>query len=119
MRAPDGRERVVEVRAQPFPGPRGGAIATYNDITHRADVQAELTERAAQVKALLEHLPVGVAYFDAEGVCRACNGFSWRVLGRSRSQMIGASADEILLEDAPLRAALRRCLEVNWFAVRG
>ena len=64
-----------------------------------------------QVKALLDHLPVGVAYFDADGVCRACNGFSWRVLGLTRSQVMGARVGD-LFRDAPgLANALTQCIE--------
>ena len=109
-RRDDGPDRVFEVNAGPFPGPGGGAIATYLDVTERDVLQNDLAMRAAQLKALLDHLPVGVAYFDAEHRCRACNGPAWKILGRSRSEIIGVHAEELFVDAPALRAALRRCV---------
>lgn len=109
-RQPDGRERILEVQACPFPGPHGAAIATFHDITDRVELQNVSAERAAQLKALLDHLPVGVAYFDQESYCRACNQQAWRILGRSRSQMIGAQADELFSDSPGLAGAVDRCV---------
>ncbi|WP_145274391.1 ATP-binding protein [Tautonia plasticadhaerens] len=110
LERPDGQERILEVIAGPFPGPDGGAIATFMDITERSELQSDLAMRAAQLKALLDHLPVGVAYFDPDCRCRACNGPAWRILGRSRSKIIGASAEELFVESPGLLAAVRRCV---------
>ena len=110
-RRDDGEDRVFEVIAGPFPGPGGGAIASYLDVTERDELQTVLAMRAAQHKALLDHLPVGVAYFDARQRCRACNGPAWKILGRSRSEIIGVEAQELFAEAPGLRAALGRCVE--------
>ncbi|WP_169980282.1 ATP-binding protein [Tautonia rosea] len=107
---PDGVERIFEVIAHPFPTIDGGAIATYHDMTERSELQSDLAMRAAQLKALLDHLPVGVAYFDLDCQCRACNGPAWRILGRSRSQIIGASAAELFADSPDLLSAVRRCV---------
>ncbi|WP_390622220.1 ATP-binding protein [Tautonia marina] len=107
---PDGVERIFEVIAHPFPTVDGGAIATYHDITERSELQSDLSMRAAQLKALLDHLPVGVAYFDLDCQCRACNGPAWRILGRSRSQIIGATAAELFADSPDLLSAVRRCV---------
>ncbi|RUL89564.1 PAS domain S-box protein [Tautonia sociabilis] len=109
IRRPDGKVRIVEVISCPFPGPDGGAISTYQDITDRSELQSDLSTRAAQLKALLDHLPVGVAYFDPDCRCRACNGPAWRILGRSRSRIIGATAEELFADSPSLRDAVRRC----------
>jgi PAS domain S-box-containing protein len=110
LERPDGSERILEVIAGPFPGPDGGAIATFLDITERSELQSDLAMRAAQLKALLDHLPVGVAYFDPDFRCRACNGPAWRILGRSRSKIIGASAEELFADTPGLLAAVQRCV---------
>ncbi|MEW4567125.1 ATP-binding protein [Tautonia sp. JC769] len=107
---PDGVERIFEVIAHPFPTVDGGAIATYHDITERSELQSDLSMRAAQLKALLDHLPVGVAYFDLDCRCRACNGPAWRILGRSRSQIIGATASDLFADSPGLLSAVRRCV---------
>jgi signal transduction histidine kinase/ActR/RegA family two-component response regulator len=109
-RRPDGSDAVLEVTAAPFPGPRGGAISTYRDVTDQLRSEADRAERTAQLKALLDHLPVGVAYFDAIGVCRACNGPARQYLGRARNEIIGASAEELFTLNSGLRDALLRCV---------
>jgi PAS domain S-box-containing protein len=109
-RRPDGQDGVLDVTAAPFPGPRGGAVATFRDVTNRLRMELELSERAAQFKALLDHLPVGVAYFDYNCVCRASNGPALRILGRSRNEITGASADDLFAQAPELRAAVARCV---------
>jgi PAS domain S-box-containing protein len=109
-RRPDGQEGVLDVTAAPFPGPRGGAVATFRDVTNRLRMENEVSERAAQFKALLDHLPVGVAYFDQDCVCRASNGPALQILARSRSEITGASADDLFAQAPELREAVRRCV---------
>jgi len=106
----DGKRRVIEVNAAPLPGERAGAIATFQDITERVELQSDLATRAAQLKALLDHLPVGVAYFDVDCRCRACNGPAWRILGRSRSEIIGLTAEELFVDAPGLLRAVRFCV---------
>ncbi|CAN5648617.1 hypothetical protein BH23PLA1_BH23PLA1_34990 [soil metagenome] len=109
-RRPDGRDRVLEVTATPLPGRDVGAITTIHDITERLELQSELAERASQFNALLDHLPVGVAYFDDDCRCRACNGPAWKILGRSRSQIIGTPAQDLFADAPGLLEAVRRCV---------
>ncbi|HWE38529.1 MAG TPA: ATP-binding protein [Isosphaeraceae bacterium] len=78
---------------------------------HRALLQDERAERAAQFKALLDHLPVGVAYFDADCTCRAANGPARRILGRPRGEVLGASCDALFARAPGLGAAVRRCVD--------
>ncbi|MEO6808675.1 MAG: PAS domain S-box protein [Isosphaeraceae bacterium] len=107
---PDGADAVLEVITAPFPGPLGGAISTYRDVTEQLRSEADRAERTAQLKALLDHLPVGVAYFDTIGVCRACNGPAQEYLGRSRREIIGSSAEDLFACADNLRDALLRCV---------
>ena len=104
----DGEEGILEVTATPLPGP--GAVATYLDVTERVRMEADLAERAAQFKALLDYLPVGVAYFDDQGFCRASNGPARRTLGRSREEITGTACDRLFDRAPDLCEALRRCL---------
>ncbi|HEV3166601.1 MAG TPA: PAS domain S-box protein, partial [Isosphaeraceae bacterium] len=107
---PDGQEGILEVMAAPFPGPIGGAVATFRDMTARLRMESELAERAGQLKALLEYLPVGVAYFDEQGVCRAANGPAGRILGRTRQEIAGVAASELFAHAPELLAAVDRCV---------
>lgn len=103
-----GAEAAIEVTAAVLPG--GGAIGTIRDVTTRVRIEAELSERAAQLKALLDHLPVGVAYFDEQGVCRASNGLARKILGRFRGDAIGAFAADLFGHWPTLLAGVRRCI---------
>jgi PAS domain S-box-containing protein len=109
-RRPDGLAVTLEIATAPFPGPHGGAISVFQDVTEEMQLKSELAERAAQLKTLLDHLPVGVVYFDSRGVCRAANGPARRVLGRSRRGITGATADELFRHVPALHDALIRCL---------
>src|SRR5262249_33696189 len=109
-RRADGSEVVLEVVSAPLPGPADGAVSAYRDVTAQLRVAADRRERAAQLKALLDPLPVGVAYFDTDGVCRACNGPARTILARSRGEIIGATAVELFAGVDGLRDGLLRCL---------
>ena len=110
FRRRDGREFILEVTTAPFPGPEGGAVTTFADVTERYRLEQDLADRAAQFRALIDHLPVGVAYFDKMAVCRAGNGPARRFLGRTRSEIAGSPADELFAQAPSLRDALRRCV---------
>jgi PAS domain S-box-containing protein len=110
-RRSDGVDLVLEVATAPFPGPIGGAVSTFRDVTEERRLRGELAERAAQLKALLDHLPVGVAYFDPGGTCRAANGPARKTLGRTRGAITGVPAAELFERTPALREALVRCLE--------
>jgi PAS domain S-box-containing protein len=109
---PDGKAAILDVTCAPFPGPIGGAISTYRDVTDQRRVENELAERAAQLKSLLDHLPVGVMYFDSDAVCRACNGAARAMLGvgRPRAGITGVAAREVFAAAPVLNEALDRCL---------
>jgi PAS domain S-box-containing protein len=106
----DDGEVILDMTCVPFPSPTGGAVSTFADVTERYRLEAELAERATQFKALLDHLPVGVAYFDRQGTCRASNGPARRILGRSRREVNGRTADELFASRPELRDALLRCV---------
>jgi PAS domain S-box-containing protein len=108
---PDGKEMVLDIATAPFPGPGGGAVSTYRDVTEQLRLESESAERAAQLKTLLDHLPVGVAYFDDRGICRAANAPARRTLGRSRGEIMGVSAEDLFARAPSLRQSLRLCLD--------
>ena len=114
----DGREIILEVTTAPFPGPSGGAVTTFQDVTSRYDLEQDLADRAAQLSALIDHLPVGVAYFDKMAVCRAGNTPARRFLNRTRAEIVGATADELFAAAPELREALHRCVRDHVSHVR-
>jgi two-component system sensor histidine kinase EvgS len=109
---PDGEDIILDVTSAPFPGELRGAISTFQDITQQRRLESELAERAGQLKALLDHLPVGVMYFDSGGICRACNGAARILLGlgRPRTSPTGARSREVFIAAPVLETALNACL---------
>ena len=102
----------VEISAAPFPGPHGGAVAGFRDVTEEIHLRSEQSERAAQFKALLDHLPVGVAYFDEHGICRAANGATRRLLAPLARSHHWRPRHRRSSRYAPaLHEGLARCLE--------
>jgi len=110
-RRPDGKDVVLDVATAPFPGSTGGAVTTYRDVTEQLRLESELAVCAAQFKTLVDHLPVGVAYFDERGICRAANPPACRTLGRYRGEIRHVSADELFARVPKLRQALDDCLK--------
>lgn len=109
-RRKDGRELILEVNTAPFPGPNGGAVTTFLDVTQRYQLEQDLAQSAAQLRALLDLLPIGVAYFDKMAVCRAGNSPARRYLDRSKNEIIGVPADELFANAPELRRAIHRCV---------
>lgn len=106
----DGREAVLEIATAPIPRPDVGVVTTFADVTERFQLEQDSSNQAAQFRALIDHLPVGVAYFDKMAVCRAGNGPARRFLGRTRSEIAGVPADELFSQAPALRDGLRRCV---------
>jgi PAS domain S-box-containing protein len=110
-RRPDGKDVVLDIATAPFPGSGGGAVSTYRDVTEQLRLESELADRAAQFKTLVDHLPVGVAYFDERGICRAANPPACRLMGRPRGEVRDVSAEELFARVPKLRQALDDCLK--------
>ena len=108
FRRPDGSTASLDIATAERPD--GGIVATIRDVTLQRRRDLDRAERLAQFKSLLGHLPVGVAYFDPIGVCRACNVPAATFLGRPRAEVIGVTATELFQGDEPLRDSLLRCV---------
>jgi PAS domain S-box-containing protein len=109
-RRKDDKEVILEVTTAPFPGPRGGAVTTFLDVTERVHLEQELATSASQLRSLIDHLPLGVAYFNKMAVCRAANPPARRFLRRPKDEIIGVPADELFSESPELRDALNHCV---------
>ena len=108
LRLADGSALALDIAAAELPG--GGIVATIRDVTLQRRRDVDRAERLAQFKSLLGHLPVGVAYFDPIGVCRACNDPAATFLGRTRPEVVGVTAAELFGADGALRNGLLRCV---------
>jgi PAS domain S-box-containing protein len=97
-------------------GGKGILHGTVRDITARVQTDAALRaagERLAQsermIRTVTDHLPALVGYWDADLRCRFANRPYMEWLGRSASEVIGHSADELM--DAVQMAEVRPHVE--------
>ncbi|WP_027285324.1 PAS-domain containing protein [Rubritepida flocculans] len=117
-RRPDGT--MVEVRTDLTPG--GGCVRTFTDITPLAAAQAELAQRNAMMRAMLENMRHGIALFDAEHRLIAANrligemmGVGDIPLGTPRAEITRLQAERGEFGEGPAREEhLRRFSEMDW-----
>jgi signal transduction histidine kinase len=65
----DGRWLRVATR----PTRAGGVVVTTTDITERKRRERQIADSVAQMTAIVDNMPVGVAMYDAESRLLACN----------------------------------------------
>jgi signal transduction histidine kinase len=98
---------VYEISVTPASASRP-CVAMVRDVTEHHRVEADLAEHASQLVFLLEHLPVGMLYFNRAQRCRFANGATRRLFHKSRRELVGASAEELLGGVPSLLDALNR-----------
>ena len=70
MNSSDGRKLEVAISAAPIRDSEGRIVAAINvwrDITEMKSVQKSVEEERSRLKAIIEHMPLGVAVADASG----------------------------------------------------
>ena len=78
---------TLEVRGSPLPG--GGFVTTYVDISERKQLEAAREEASALLRAVLESLPCGLAFIDADANIVLSNQRFWDQLGIAREALGG------------------------------
>jgi signal transduction histidine kinase len=102
------RETVYEISVAPADADRP-AVALLRDVSEQHRKEADLMERAHQLVFLLDHLPVGVLYFNPARQCHLANGMVRRLLRNVMREPEGATAEELLGESRQLLESLNRC----------
>lgn len=99
----DGTELPIEVQLSPVQGP-GGAIvlASVRDVTERQAGLEALARSEARLRELVAQAPDGIVISDPDGRYVEVNPAMCRMLGRSREELVGKSAVDVLApEDVP------------------
>ncbi|MBC7484182.1 MAG: PAS domain S-box protein [Rhizobacter sp.] len=101
---------LIEVRTRLLPD--GGMVRTFADVTAYINAQRAVREREAEVQALLDAFPGFIAVLDEDFSYTYVNDRFAALFGRSRAEVIGLPAQEILhpdrLERLKERALLTR-----------
>jgi two-component system sensor histidine kinase/response regulator len=113
----------------------GGAVVVHSDVSqlkrsaaelqrHRHHLEELVRERTAQieqvtqavarserfVRAMTENVPVGLAYWNADGHCQFANATYCSRLGRTSAEVVGIAVNDLLdrVEQEAFRPILRR-----------
>jgi PAS domain S-box-containing protein len=85
-----------------------GRILILHDITKRRKAEKERFESEEKFRLIVENAPLGVIYFDKEGIIRICNDEFVRIIGSSRDKLIGLDMKK--LPDERVVEILKRAL---------
>lgn len=103
---PDGTS--IEIIGSPLPD--GGFVTTYIDITERKSAESQRKASEAQLLAILEASPIGVALVaQADMTIRFCNRRLAELVGESVDALIGHAAFgccRMLLDEIDLNAVI-------------
>ena len=99
LRMPIVRRDGVEIEVECVVGADGGAPLLVLSLQRRPEsvefatesigYGETLEEREQRYRLVFEHAPIGVFHFDARGVITACNDLFVRVIGSSKSVLVG------------------------------
>ncbi len=123
------------MKVTPLKASGGGAVVMHSDVSqlkrntaelqrHRHHLEELVRERTAQieqatlavarserfVRAMTENVPVGLAYWNADGHCRFANATYCARLGRTPAEVVGIASTDLLdsAEQEAFRPILRR-----------
>jgi PAS domain S-box-containing protein len=96
--------RIFELSSSPLirEGSEVGRVWDFKDVTERKRSETELRQSRAQLQAVLDASLDAITLTNEEGLFLACNKALMERWGRSREELIGHSAGEVL--SAPIFA---------------
>ncbi|MDH5669883.1 MAG: PAS domain S-box protein, partial [Nitrospira sp.] len=71
-------------------------VGCMTDITNRKQAETLLVDSEARFRHMVEHLPIGLASVDQDGVMTMVNAEMETIFGYRRGELIGQSIDELV-----------------------
>jgi PAS domain S-box-containing protein len=107
----DGTSFPVEYTSVPITkeGKIQGSVVVFRDISGRKEALESLEASEAQHRTMFENSPLGMIFFNDQGVIVDCNEPFVELMGSSKAQLIGFNT----LKDAPnkaMRTAIKNAL---------
>lgn len=99
---PDGRIKFVHERGQTFYAADGTptrAIGTVQDITAARETSEQLRQNEMQLRLIMDNVPVQIAFYDADLVCRFCNKYYAHFRDLTPDQVMGKHLREVTTEE--------------------
>jgi PAS domain S-box-containing protein len=110
--APTGEVRWLDTRAQPIDAERREWIGVAIDVTRRQRAEAELRDTVTGLDTVLEHAPVGFAFFDRDFSFVHLNEPLAQVTGLPIEAHVGRTIQELLPDIwTQIEAVLARVVE--------
>ena len=102
---PDGPPRHMRARYTPnmVEGRQDGVIAVVEDISRYRRVERELATAQEQLRGIVDHVPVFIAFIDTDLRYRFVNSAYERWYGQPREWFVGRTIGETLGEDVLAR----------------
>jgi PAS domain S-box-containing protein len=85
-----------------------GTAVLRHEIAERTQVERALRDSEERLRAILDHVPLGVMFVDPQGALLECNPKLCDMLGRSASELRGRSVAEFMDGDLLAAARLQR-----------
>jgi PAS domain S-box-containing protein/putative nucleotidyltransferase with HDIG domain len=105
----DGAEKWLLIKSQIISwNGLPSSLSFIEDITERKKVEDALRESEEKYRLIFEHSPIGLLYFDINGVIVACNDNFVKIIGSSREALIGLNM--LNLPDKGVVSAVRQAL---------
>ena len=111
---PDGLHTLVSFNAAVFTSPDGsvrGIFASARDITEQSQLQQQLAEERSYNRGLIEASVDGLVTVSADLVITDVNETMCSMVGRRRSQLIGAQFPDFFVESEAAEAGVRLTFE--------
>ncbi|MBD3224696.1 MAG: PAS domain S-box protein [Caldithrix sp.] len=99
--------------------PQRGKLATMlEDITGRKKTEFALQESEQKYRMIIDESPIGIFYYDAEGIITECNKKFVEIIGSSREVLIGLNMLR-QLKDKKLISGVRKSLKNGYAYYEG